>query len=139
MANIQLQRGQNQQIDVTFKNPAGSVIDLDPSGDNPVTYDAELVIRQKEKNKFAGAVVDVLRHGTSSPSRPDADGRITFASVAPNISLKWSTAQSNLLPNLTQTIAGDLKITQTSAHGGLQNEVVHHINLKFDIIPEIIE
>ena len=134
MANIQLQRGQNQQIDVTFKNPAGSVIDLAGS----TTYDAELVIRQKEKNKFAGAVVDVLRHGTSSPSRPDADGRITFASTAPNISLKWSTAQANLLPNLTQTIAGDLKITQTSA-GDFQNEVVHHINLKFDIIPEIIE
>jgi len=135
MANIQLQRGQNQQIDVTFKNPAGSVIDLDP---DTITYDAELVIRQKEKNKFAGAVVDVLRHGTSSPSRPDADGRITFASTAPNISLKWSTVQANLLPNLSQTIAGDLKITQTSA-GALQNEVVHHINLKFDIIPEIIE
>lgn len=135
MANIQLQRGQNQQIDVTFKNPAGSVIDLDP---DTITYDAELVIRQKEKNKFAGAVVDVLRHGTSSPSRPDADGRITFASTAPNISLKWSTAQANLLPNLSQTIAGDLKITQTSA-GDFQNEVVHHINLKFDIIPEIIE
>tara|TARA_R100001015_G_C4498081_1_gene73489 strand:- start:170 stop:574 length:405 start_codon:yes stop_codon:yes gene_type:complete len=134
MANIQLQRGQNQQIDVTFKNPAGSVIDLAGG----TTYDAELVIRQKEKNKFAGAVVDVLRHGTSSPSRPDADGRIDFASVAPNISLKWSTAQSNLLPNLSQTIAGDLKITQTSA-GDFQNEVVHHINLKFDIIPEIIE
>jgi len=134
MANIQLQRGQNQQIDVTFKNPAGSVIDLAGG----TTYDAELVIRQKEKNKFTGAVVDVLRHGTSTPSRPDADGRITFASTAPNISLKWSTTQANLLPNLTQTIAGDLKITQTSA-GALQNEVVHHINLKFDIIPEIIE
>jgi len=134
MANIQLQRGQNQQIDVTFKNPAGSVIDLAGG----TTYDAELVIRQKEKNKFAGAVVDVLRHGTSSPARPDADGRIDFASTAPNISLKWSTAQANLLPNLSQTIAGDLKITQTSA-GSLQGEVVHHINLKFDIIPEIIE
>ena len=134
MANIQLQRGQNQQIDVTFKNPAGSVIDLAGG----TTYDAELVIRQKEKNKFGGSVVDVLRHGTSSPSRPDADGRIDFASVAPNISLKWSTAQAGLLPNLSQTIAGDLKITQTSA-GALQGEVVHHINLKFDIIPEIIE
>tara|TARA_R100001163_G_scaffold65775_1_gene64718 strand:- start:203 stop:607 length:405 start_codon:yes stop_codon:yes gene_type:complete len=134
MANIQLQRGQNQQIDVTFKNPAGSVIDLAGG----TTYDAELVIRQKEKNKFGGSVVDVLRHGTSSPARPDADNRITFASTAPNISLKWSTAQANLLPNLSQTIAGDLKITQTSA-GALQGEVVHHINLKFDIIPEIIE
>lgn len=134
MANIQLQRGQHQQIDVTFKNPAGSVIDLAGG----TTYDAELVLRQKEKNKFAGAVVDVLRHGTSSPARPDADSRITFASTAPNISLKWSTAQSNLLPNLSQTIAGDLKITQTSS-GSLQNEVVYHINLKFDIIPEIIE
>ena len=92
----------------------------------------------KEKNKFTGAVVDVLRFGDSSPARASADGRITFNSVAPNIVLNWSTAQSNLLPNLAQTIAGDLKITQTSS-GANQNEVLHHINLKFDIIPEIIE
>ena len=136
MANIQLQRGQKQTIDVTFKASGGSVVNLAPS--DGTTYDAELVLRQKEKNKFTGAVVDVLRFGTSSPTRASADGRITFNSVAPNIVLNWSTAQSSRLPNLAQTIAGDLKITKTS--GGIdQNEVLHHINLKFDIIPEIIE
>tara|TARA_R110002020_G_scaffold14699_2_gene52194 strand:- start:150 stop:560 length:411 start_codon:yes stop_codon:yes gene_type:complete len=136
MANIQLQRGQKQTVDVTFKDSGGSVVNLAPS--DGTTYDAELVLRQKEKNKFTGPVVDVLRFGDSSPARASADGRISFASVAPNVVLNWSTAQSNLLPNLSQTIAGDLKITQSSA-GVLQNEVLHHINLKFDIIPEIIE
>ena len=41
MANIQLQRGQKQTIDVTFKDSGGSVVNLAPS--DGTTYDAELV------------------------------------------------------------------------------------------------
>ena len=132
MANIQLQRGLQQDIDVTYTLANSSKPDL-RSG-----FDAELVIRQKEKGKFSGAVVDVLRHGTSSPARSSADGRITFEDPSSgdghNITLSWTTAQASLLPNLSQTVAGDLKVTSNSS-----SEVVHHIRLTFDIIPEIIE
>lgn len=132
MANIQLQRGLQQEIDVTYTLANSSKPDL-RSG-----FDAELVIRQKEKGKFSGAVVDILRHGTSSPTRSSADSRITFEDPSSgdghNITLKWSTAQASLLPNLSQTVAGDLKVTSNSS-----SEVVHHIRLTFDIIPEIIE
>tara|TARA_R100001015_G_C4506043_1_gene79150 strand:+ start:69 stop:470 length:402 start_codon:yes stop_codon:yes gene_type:complete len=133
MANIQLQRGLKQDIDVTYTLANSSKPDL-RSG-----FDAELVIRQKEKGKFSGAVVDVLRHDTSSPEpRSSADGRITFEDPSSgdghNITLSWTTAQASLLPNLAQTVAGDLKVTSTSS-----SEVVHHIRLTFDIIPEIIE
>jgi len=131
MANIQLQRGLKQDIDVTYTLANSSKPDL-RSG-----FDAELVIRQKEKNKFAGPVVDILRHGTSTPARSSADNRITFEDPSSgdghNITLKFSTAQASLLPNLSQTVAGDLKVTNSSS------EVVHHIRLTFDIIPEIIE
>ena len=126
MANIQLQRGQQQQIDVTFKNSSNVVVDFS-SG-----FTGELVIRQKENGEFiTGTVIDTLISGTSSPADATKDERITFQNAAPNISLLWSTAQAAALPNVTQTVAGDLKITQ----GG---QVVHHVNLTFDITPEII-
>ena len=126
MANIQLQRGQQQQIDVTFKNSGGTVVDFS-SG-----FTGELVIRQKENGEFiTGTVIDTLISGTSDPADATKDSRITFHATAPNIRLLWSTAQAAALPNVTQTVAGDLKITQ----GG---QVVHHVNLIFHITPEII-
>ena len=130
MANIQLQRGQNQQVDVTYKlSEASTALDLS-SG-----YDAELVIRRKRGDSYMGQVIDTLRHGaTSGTAVSEADSRITFTynSAGPNIQLKWNTAQATLLPNEAVTVYGDLKITLNSS-----GETVHHIRLTFDILPEI--
>tara|TARA_B100000963_G_scaffold24642_2_gene18471 strand:- start:3996 stop:4379 length:384 start_codon:yes stop_codon:yes gene_type:complete len=126
MANIQLQRGQQQQIDVTFKNSGGTVVDFS-SG-----FTGELVIRQKENGQFiTGTVIDTLISGISSPADATKDERITFQNVAPNISLLWDTTQASALPNVTQTVAGDLRITKNG-------QVIHHVNLIFDITPEIV-
>jgi len=133
MANIQLQRGQQQQVDVTYKL-AGVSTALDLSSG----YDAELVIRRKRGDSYMGQVIDTLRHGATSGGGevaiPEADSRITFtyASAGPNIQLLWDTDQATLLPNEAITVYGDLKITLNSS-----GEVVHHVRLTFDILPEI--
>tara|TARA_R110002110_G_scaffold114159_1_gene283112 strand:- start:252 stop:650 length:399 start_codon:yes stop_codon:yes gene_type:complete len=130
MANIQIQRGQQQQVDVTYKL-AGVATALDLSSG----YDAELVIRRRRGDSYMGQVIDTLRFGgTSGTAIPEADSRITFtyASAGPNIQLKWNTAQATLLPNEAITVYGDLKITLNSS-----SEIVHHVRLTFDILPEI--
>jgi hypothetical protein len=131
MANIQLQRGQQQTVDVTYKL-AGASDALDLSSG----YDAELVIRRKRGDSFMGHVIDTLRHGaTSGTAVAEADSRITLtyeSSAGPNIQLLWNTAQATLLPNEAITVYGDLKITLNSS-----GETVHHIRLTFDILPEI--
>ena len=131
MANIQLQRGQQQQVDVTYKLAGESnALDLSASG----SFDAELVIRKKRGDNYMGQIIDVLRHGATSPASSEADSRITFAyqSAGPNIQLKWSTAEASLLPNEEITVYGDLKIIQVSS-----GETIHHVRLAFDILPEI--
>ena len=144
MANIQLQRGQQQAIEVTFKLANGDIPNFDSSTNGGTAYDAELVIRKKRGDSFMGQIIDILRHGTTgSPEGAvaEADSRITFQgtgggaaanlSSGKNIILNWDTAQATLLPNESVTVFGDLKITNAS------NEVVHHIRLTFDILPEI--
>ena len=130
MANIQLQRGQQQQVDITYKL-AG---ETNAHNLNTGEYDAELVIRKKRGDSFMGQIIDTLRHGvTSGTAISEADERITFnyTQAGPNIQLKWSTAQATLLPNEAVTVYGDLKITKAG-------QTVHHIRLTFDILPEII-
>ena len=97
MANIQLQRGQKQQVDVTYKL-AGATSPLDLTSG----FDAELVIRKKRGDNFMGQIIDVLRHGATSPASSEADTRIIFPSYNssnPNIELHWNTDQASLLPN----------------------------------------
>ena len=144
MANIQLQRGQQQAIEVTFKLANGHIPNFNSENDNNAsagTFDAELVIRKKRGDNFQGQIIDVLRHGvTSGFAVSEADSRISFTgtggaasttlSSGHNIVLNWNTAQATLLPNEAITVFGDLKVTKSS-------EVVHHIRLAFDILPEI--
>ena len=91
-----------------------------------------------------GQIIDVLRHGvTAGTAVGEADGRITFVgtggassstlSSGKNIVLNWDTAEASRLPNEAITVFGDLKITNSSN----PPEVVHHIRLAFDILPEI--
>lgn len=129
MANIQLQRGLQQDVDVTLN-------DGDNTPDFRTGHDAELVIRKKRGDSYQGQLIDVLRQGdTSGDGVSEADNRIVFedpsAESGNNITLKWNTAQANRLPNEAVTVYGDLKITNSS------NEVVNHVRLTFDILPEI--
>jgi hypothetical protein len=144
MANIQLQRGQQQAIDVTFKLGSGTITNFDSSTNGGNSFDAELVIRKKRGDNFQGQIIDVLRHGvTAGTAVGEADGRITFVgtggassstlSSGKNIVLNWDTAEASRLPNEAITVFGDLKITNSSN----PPEVVHHIRLAFDILPEI--
>ena len=84
MANIELQRGQQQQVDVTYKLAGEN----DALNLNTGEYDAELVIRKKRGDSFMGQIIDTLRHGvTSGTAVSEADERITFnyATAGPNI------------------------------------------------------
>jgi len=129
MANIELKRGQKAQVDITFKESGQSNAKDFSSG-----HSATLAIRKKSSSgSVEGDEVDFL----SSASSGAGANRITFTynSAGPNIQLKWSTVQSNALPNETITVFGDLKITDTAPN---PDEVVHSFRLTFDIIPEII-
>ena len=121
MANIQLQRGQQQTIDVTLKNSGGGVIDLS-SGKS-----AKLVIRRS----LTGAIIDTLT-GVSG----NTNLRILLNAAAANINLKWSTAEATKLPNESVTVIGDLKISGSSTFAS--GEIIHHIRLTFDITPEVV-
>ena len=140
--NIKLQRGQQQAIEVTFTLANGDIPNFDSSTNGGTAFDAELVIRKKRGDNFQGQIIDILRHGvTSGTAVSEADSRITFQgtgggaaanlSSGKNIILNWNTAQATLLPNEAVTVFGDLKVTNSSS------EVVHHIRLAFDILPEI--
>jgi|TARA_R100001163_G_scaffold65532_1_gene63114 hypothetical protein len=147
MANIPLQRGQQQAIEVTYKLANGNIPNfnsVDNNNNNAGTFDAELVIRKKRGDNFQGQIIDILRHGvTSGTAVSEADSRIDFIGTGGsasqsvsghNIVLNWTTAQATLLPNEAVTVYGDLKITNTVPN---PDEVVHHIRLIFDIQPEI--
>lgn len=121
MANIQLQRGQQQQIDVTLKDSGGSVVDLSSN------KSAQLVIRRS----LTGAIIDTLT-GVAGNSGL----RIILGSSAPNINLKWTTAEATKLPNESVTVIGDLRIANNSTF--TSGEVIHHIRLTFDITPEVV-
>lgn len=121
MANIQLQRGQQQQVDVTLKDSGGGVIDLS-SGKS-----AKLVIRRS----LTGAIIDTLT-GVSG----NTGLRILLNATAANINLKWSTAEATKLPNESVTVIGDIKISNNSTFAS--GEIIHHIRLTFDITPEIV-
>ena len=143
MANIQIQRGQQQAIEVTFELSSGAIPNFNSSTNGGASYDAELVIRKKRGDNFQGQIIDILRHGvTAGTAVSEADSRIAFQgtpvasppsnlSSGPNIILNWNTAQASLLPNEEITVFGDLRLTNSS------NEVVHHIRLTFDINSEI--
>ena len=137
MANIQIKRGQETQVDVEYK--LAGVTDTPDFGTG---YDAELVIRRKRGANYDGQIVDTLRFEASSPADSDKDSRIEFdhgptntPATTDNIQLLWSTVQSVALPNEEITVAGDVKIT--TVDNGV-TEVKYSINLVFDIIPEII-
>jgi hypothetical protein len=147
MANIQLQRGQNQQIDVAYKLAnATEPLPLNTThGNGAPRFDAELVIRKKRGDSFMGQIIDVLRHGATTPASSESDSRILFGYTASstdppsdgsNIQLKWTTDQSSLLPNEDITVYGDLKIF-TLDDSGAREETAHHIRLTFDIKTEI--
>tara|TARA_R100000995_G_C3468910_1_gene117226 strand:+ start:870 stop:1241 length:372 start_codon:yes stop_codon:yes gene_type:complete len=123
MANIELKRGQKAQVDITFKNSAGTVVNFS-SG-----FTASLTLRKDAANgSISGEEIDSLT---------TANSRITlvYSSSGPNIQLKWSTVQASALPNEALTLIGDLKITDTQPN---PDEVIHSFRLTFDIIPEII-
>lgn len=128
MANIELKRGQKAQVDITFKNSAGTTVNFS-SG-----FTASLTLR---KDSASGSVT-----GEEVDSLTTANSRITLIhgpSASPattdNIQLKWSTVQASALPNEALTLIGDLKITDTQPN---PDEVIHSFRLTFDIIPEII-
>ena len=124
MANVQLKRGQQTQVDVTF------IADGDTDAFNFSSgYTAELVIRRKVGNSFNGELMDTLISASSGTGA----NRITFTYTAagPNIQLLWNTTQADALPNETTTVYGDLKVTYDS-------QVKHSFRIPFDIIPEII-
>ena len=137
MANIEIKRGQQTQVDVTFVPSGGSYSTNFYTSDSQ--YTATLVIRRKVGNSFNGDLIDSLSSVTSGSTQNTA-GRIRFpnignTSTAANISLHWTTVQADALPNEAITVFGDLKITNTDE---TPDEVIHSFRLTFDIIPEII-
>ena len=103
MANIQIKRGQELQVDMDYKL-GGQTTSVDLSGSS---YDVELVIRRKRGDNYDGQIVDTLRFGNSSPADSAKDNRITLVygpsqspATTDNIQLKWNTAQSAALPNV---------------------------------------
>lgn len=140
MANIQLQRGQQQQVDVTYKlaNATDALILNATHSNGAAKFDAELVIRKKRGDSFMGQIIDVLRHAISYPASTEVDSRILFnySAAGPNIQLKWSTAQASLLPNEDVTVYGDLKVFTLNDSGAVE-QTAHHIRLTFDIKTEI--
>jgi hypothetical protein len=122
---INLQRGLNQTVDVTYLLAGQTVpVDLGAAG----VYTASMVIRRMDGDGIQGAVIDTL---TTTNSRIVlVDGP---AATGPNIQLLWDTDESEALPNETLTVHGGLKITKVAT-----DEVDHHIRLTFALIQEII-
>ena len=126
MANIQLQRGQQQQVDVTFKLSGQT-----DSADLSSNKSAKLVIRRS----LTGAIIDTLTGVAGNSNLRIILGAGGGATI-PNINLKWSTADAAKLPNESVTVIGDLKIADNSTFAS--GEIIHHIRLTFDIIPEVV-
>ena len=136
MANIEIKRGQQTQVDITYI-PSGSSYSTNFYTDD-ARYTASLVIRRKAGNSFNGELIDSFTSETSG-SNQHSDGRIRFPNIGgtstnSNIMLRWETADADKLPNETTTVYGDLKITDTDSN---PDEVIHSFRLTFDIIPEI--
>jgi len=137
MANIEIKRGQQTQVDITYIPSGSSYATNFYTSD--AQYTASLVVRRKAGNSFAGELIDTLASNTSG-SAQHTSGRIRFpnigsSSTASNIMLRWETAESAALPNETTTVYGDLKITNTDEN---PDEVIHSFRLTFDIVPEIV-
>ena len=137
MANIQIKRGQQTQVDIKYI-PTGSSYSTN-FYTNDARYTASLKIRRKIGTSVTDDLIDTLASLTSGADQ-NTDGRIRFIDVgssssASNIMLRWETANSAALPNEAVTVYGDLKITDTDAN---PDEVIHSFRLTFDIIPEII-
>tara|TARA_R100001460_G_scaffold98538_1_gene141430 strand:+ start:66 stop:446 length:381 start_codon:yes stop_codon:yes gene_type:complete len=126
MANIQLQRGQQQQVDVTFKLSGQT-----DSANLSSNKSAKLVIRRS----LTGAIIDTLTGVAGNSNLRIILGAGGGATI-PNINLKWSTADAAKLPNESVTVIGDLKISNNSTFAS--GEIIHHIRLTFDIIPEVV-
>ena len=126
MANIQLQRGQQQQVDVTFKLSGQT-----DSANLSSNKSAKLVIRRS----LTGAIIDTLT-GVAGNSNLRIILGAGGGPTIPNINLKWSTADAAKLPNESLTVIGDLKIADDSTFAS--GEIIHHIRLTFDIIPEVV-
>tara|TARA_Y100001972_G_scaffold54090_1_gene66722 strand:- start:758 stop:1138 length:381 start_codon:yes stop_codon:yes gene_type:complete len=126
MANIQLQRGQQQQVDVTFKLSGQT-----DSANLSSNKSAKLVIRRS----LTGAIIDTLTGVAGNSNLRIILGAGGGATI-PNINLKWSTADAAKLPNESVTVIGDLKIADDSTFAS--GEIIHHIRLTFDIIPEVV-
>ena len=126
MANIQLQRGQQQQVDVTFKLSGQT-----DSANLSSNKSAKLVIRRS----LTGAIIDTLTGVAGNSNLRIILGAGGGATI-PNINLKWSTADAAKLPNESVTVIGDLKIADNSTFAS--GEIIHHIRLTFDIIPEVV-
>ena len=126
MANIQLQRGQQQQVDVTFKLSGQT-----DSANLSSNKSAKLVIRRS----LTGAIIDTLTGVAGNSNLRIILGAGGGATI-PNINLKWSTADAAKLPNESVTVIGDLKISNNSTFAS--GEIIHHIRLTFDITPEVV-
>jgi len=137
MANIEIKRGQQTQVDITYTPTGSSYATNFYTSD--AQYTASLVIRKKSGTSVTGDVIDTLTSNTSG-SAQHTSGRIRFpnigsSSTSSNIMLRWETADAVKLPNETITVYGDLKITNTDED---PDEVIHSFRLTFDIIPEIV-
>ena len=135
MANIELKRGHQTQVNVSYI-PTGSSYTTNFNSSSSA-YTGTLVIRRKAGNSYNGPLVDSLASSTSGNNADSAGAyRIRFPAVggddtSVNITLHWSTAQAEALPNEEVTVYGDLKIFSS-------NETIHSFRLTFDIVPEII-
>ena len=126
MANINLQRGLNQTVDVTYIL-AGQTdpVNLGEAG----VYSASMVIRLSYADGgVQGPMIDELNTTNSRIVLIDDP-----PSEGPNIQLKWDTDESDALPNETTTVNGDLKITRVAT-----SEVEHLFRLTFSLEEEII-
>ena len=135
MANIELKRGHQTQVNVSYI-PTGSSYTTNFNSSSSA-YTGTLVIRRKAGNSYNGPLVDSLASSTTGNNADSSgDFRDRFPAVSGsdtsvNITLHWSTAEAEALPNEEVTVYGDLKIVSSS-------ETIHSFRLTFDIIPEII-
>lgn len=137
MANIEIKRGQQTQVDLKY-TPSGSSHTFNFYTTDS-RYTATLKIRRKVGTSVTDDLIDTLNSVTSGSTQNTA-GRIRFpnvgsSSTASNIMLRWETANSVALPNEAITVFGDLKIKDTDQN---PDEVIHSFRLTFDILPEII-
>ena len=135
MANIELKRGHQTQVNVS-QIPTGSSYTTNFNSSS-AAYTGTLVIRRKAGNSYNGPLVDSLASSTTGNNADSSgDFRVRFPAVSGsdtsvNITLHWSPAEAEALPNEEVTEYGELKIVSSS-------ETIHSFRLTFDIIPEII-